>query len=156
MNWSLIIEKKIRDAQAEGKFDNLQGQGRPLNLDENPFEDPAWRLANHLLKENGFRPDWLEDDVALREKLAQTRAALTRSRDWRASALEVISARDDAEAKQQRVWIAEVWDRAQARFCESLAQINAGIANLNLKAPHIRFQRLKLVVEDELRKIVEA
>jgi len=142
MNWDRIIEQKIREAQEEGKFDNLSGKGRPLNLDENPFEDPAWQMANALLKEQGFRPDWLEDDVMLREKLAQARAALARTRA-------------DPEARRQRMWVASEWERAVERFRESIAQINAGIANLNLKVPHERFQRMKLAVEDELRKIVE-
>ena len=155
MNWDRVIEQKIREAQEEGKFDNLSGKGRPLNLDENPFEDPAWRMANDLLKEQGFRPSWLEDDVALREKLAQTRTALARTRDWRAEQLAALGARDDPEAIRRRAWIASEWDRAVERFRESLAQINTGIANLNLKVPHERFQRMKLVVEDELGKIVE-
>ncbi len=155
MNWDRIIEQKIREAQEEGKFDNLSGKGRPLNLDENPFEDPAWRMANDLLKEQGFRPGWLEDDVTLREKLAQTRTALARTRDWRAEQLAALGARDDPEASRRRAWVAAEWDRAVERFRESLAQINAGIANLNLKVPHERFQRRKLVVADELRKIVE-
>ena len=156
MNWERIIEQKIREAQEAGKFDDLRGKGRPLNLDENPFEDPAWRAANQLLKENGFRPDWLEDDVALREKLAGARTALARSRDWRAAELETLGARDDAEAKQQRAWIGAEWERAQARFRESLAQINKGIADLNLKAPHVRFQRMKLIVDDELQRVLQA
>ena len=155
MNWGRVIEQKIREAQEEGKFDNLSGKGRPLNLDENPFEDPAWRMANDLLKEQGFRPGWLEDDVTLREKLAQTRTALARTRDWRAEQLAALGARDDPGAIRQRAWIASEWDRAVERFRESLAQINTGIANLNLKVPHERFQRMKLIVEDELRKIVE-
>ena len=155
MNWDRIIEQKIREAQEEGKFDNLSGKGRPLNLDENPFEDPAWRMANDLLKEQGFRPDWLEEDVTLREKLAQTRTGLARTRDWRAEQLAALGARDDPEAIRRRAWIASGWERAVERFRESLAQINAGIANLNLKVPHERFQRMKLIVEDELRKIVE-
>ena len=155
MNWDRIIEQKIREAQEEGKFDNLSGKGRPLNLDENPFEDPAWQMANALLKEQGFRPDWLEDDVMLREKLAQVRAALARTRDWRAEQLAALGARDDPEARRQRAWVASEWERAVERFRENIAQINAGIANLNLKVPHERFQRMKLAVEDELRKIVE-
>ena len=155
MKWDRIIEQKIREAQEEGKFDNLSGKGRPLNLDENPFEDPAWQMANALLKEQGFRPDWLEDDVRLREKLAQARAALARTRDWRTEQFAALGARDDPEARRQREWVASEWDRAVERFRESIAQINAGIANLNLKVPHERFQRMKLAVEDELRKIVE-
>src|SRR5574341_217301 len=123
MNWDRIIEQKSREAQEEGKFDNLSGKGRPLNLDENPFEDPAWRMANELLKEQGFRPDWLEEDVTLREKLAQARAALARTRDWRTEQLAALGARGDPEAIRQRGWIASEWDRAAERFHKSLAQM---------------------------------
>src|SRR5574337_604349 len=155
MNWDRIIEQKIREAQAEGKFDNLSGKGRPLSLDENPFQDPAWQMANDLLKAQGFRPDWLEDDAMLREKLAQARAALARTRDWRAEQLAALAARGDPEAVRPRMWIASEWERAVERFREAVAQINAGIASLNLKVPLVRFQRRRLIVEDELRKLME-
>ena len=156
MNWDRIIEKKIRQAQEEGKFDNLRGHGQPLNLDENPYEDPAWQMANHLLKENGFRPEWLEEDVALRQSLAQARAALVRSRAWRAAELQALSGCEDAVAIQQRLMIADEWARAVTRFREAMAQINKGVARLNLMVPSTRFQRLKLDVEAELEKLLES
>ncbi len=156
MNWDRIIEKKIREAQEEGKFDNLRGHGQPLNLDENPYEDPAWQMANHLLKENGFRPEWLEEDVALRQTLAQARAGLARTRGWRTARLQALGGREDAEAVQGRLLIADEWARAVARFCDALAQINKGIARLNLMVPSTRFQRLKLDVEAELEKLLES
>ena len=151
MRWDRLIEEKIRAAQEEGKFDNLRGQGQPLNLDDNPFEDPAWQMANHLLKEQGFRPDWLEDDLQLREKLAKARTTLARSREWRTAELAALGARDDAEAKERRAWIAGEWLRAVEQFRQNLADVNRGIANLNLKVPSTRFQRMKLDVDAELK-----
>jgi hypothetical protein len=156
MNFDRLVEQKIREAQADGKFNDLRGQGQPLNLDENPFEDPAWATAHHLLKEQGFRPDWLEDDLELQRKLAAARAALARARDWRGEELASLEARGAADAIHRRLRIADEWNRALDRFREALAQINQGIAALNLKAPHDRFRRLKLVVEDEIRKVLEA
>lgn len=52
--WEDIAERKIREAMAEGAFDNLAGMGRPLNLDENPYEDPSLRMAHRLLRNNGL------------------------------------------------------------------------------------------------------
>ena len=52
--WENIAERKIREAMAEGAFDNLEGKGRPLNLEEDPFEDPSLRMAHRLLRNNGF------------------------------------------------------------------------------------------------------
>jgi DnaJ family protein C protein 28 len=155
MDLNRVVEQIIRNAQEEGKFDNLRGKGRPINWDENPFGDPAWEMAHHLLKENGFRPDWLEDDLALREKLAQARKALARTHDWRAAELERLGAREDAPAKHQRLLVADEWNRALENFRRSIDQINAKIPTLNLKVPHERFQRVKLVLADELQRVLE-
>lgn len=43
--WGNIAERKIREAMAEGAFDNLKGKGHPLDLEENPFEDPSLRAC---------------------------------------------------------------------------------------------------------------
>ena len=154
MNFDRAIEEIIRKAQEEGKFDNLRGKGRPLTWEENPFEDPAWQMANKILKDGGFRPDWLEDEVELREKVTRARAALARTRDWRASELAALGTGEDPETRHKRALIADEWSRALDRFRESLEQINAAIAVLNLKVPHVRFQRAKLVVEEELQKLL--
>jgi len=54
------IEDLLQRAMREGKFDNLPGKGQPVRLDENPHADPEWRLAYHLLQQNGFSLPWLE------------------------------------------------------------------------------------------------
>lgn len=154
MRWDRIIEQKIREAQEQGKFDDLRGKGQPLNLDDNPYEDPAWQAANQLLKDNGFRPEWLEEDVTLREKLNRARATLVRTRDWRAEQLESLGARADAKAVEQRLLVQDEWNRALARFRDALAEVNKGITRLNLMVPHTRFQRLKLDIEAEVLNIL--
>jgi hypothetical protein len=59
--WNLIAERKIREAMDEGAFDHLDGTGLPLALDENPYEDPAQRMAHRILRNNGFAPAWIEE-----------------------------------------------------------------------------------------------
>jgi DnaJ homologue, subfamily C, member 28, conserved domain len=59
--WNFIAERKIREAIDEGAFERLEGMGEPLDLSENPFEDPSLRLAHRLLKNNGFAPNWIEE-----------------------------------------------------------------------------------------------
>ena len=59
--WNVIAERKIREAMEEGEFENLDGAGRPLSLDENPYEDPAQRMAHRILRNNGFAPAWIEE-----------------------------------------------------------------------------------------------
>ena len=70
----LIAERKIREAQEEGAFDFLEGTGQPLDLSENPFEDPAQRMGHRLLRNNGFAPAWIEEGRELRAAIADYRA----------------------------------------------------------------------------------
>jgi Domain of unknown function (DUF1992) len=59
--WHFIAERKIREAMEEGAFECLEGTGKPLDLREDPFEDPSLRMAHRLLKNNGFAPAWIEE-----------------------------------------------------------------------------------------------
>lgn len=154
MNFDRVVEEQLRKAREEGKFDNLRGHGQPLSLDENPFEDPSWQLANEMLKKNGFRPEWLEEDVAVSEQLAQARQALVRSRDWRAAELAALTGRGDAPALERRHQVEDEWQRAQGRFRQRLTELNKLIVNLNLKVPSTRLQRLTLNVDEELEKLL--
>lgn len=154
MNYDRLIEEQLRQAREAGKFDNLRGYGQPLKLDKNPFEDPTRRLANDMLKRNGFRPEWLEDEVAIREQLAAAQQALRRSHTWRQAELAALEGRREARALEQRHWVAQEWTLAQGRFRARLADLNRAIFSLNLKAPSTRFQRAKLDVEAELAKLV--
>jgi hypothetical protein len=61
----IIAENKIETALKNGDFENLSGRGRPLQLGQQSpeFDDPF--LANHILQNNGFIPDWLEERKVL-------------------------------------------------------------------------------------------
>jgi hypothetical protein len=54
-----LADKRIDDAIQEGKFDNLPGAGKPLNLEPIPAEEDArltwWALR--ILKNNDFTPE---------------------------------------------------------------------------------------------------
>ena len=70
----LIAERKIQEAMEEGAFENLEGAGKPLDLSENPFEDPSDRLAHRLLKNNGFAPDWIAEAREIETESRRLRA----------------------------------------------------------------------------------
>ena len=73
--WHFIAERKIREALEEGAFDHLEGAGAPLDLSQNPFEDPSDRMANRLLKNNGFAPAWIEEAKEIEAEMKRLRAA---------------------------------------------------------------------------------
>src|SRR6266446_604966 len=65
------VEEQIREAQERGEFDNLQGSGKPLHLDDNPYlGDKA--MAYGLLKSNQVAPAEIElaKEIRTQEKRA--------------------------------------------------------------------------------------
>jgi hypothetical protein len=58
----------------EGAFEHLQGAGEPVDLNENPFEDPAQRMAHRLLRNNGFAPAWILEGRDIDAEIQSLRA----------------------------------------------------------------------------------
>jgi len=55
-----IAENRIREAMAEGAFDNLVGKGQPLNLADESHIPPELRLAYKILKMANCLPPEVE------------------------------------------------------------------------------------------------
>lgn len=137
-------DEQIRKAIEEGQFDNLPGKGKPLNLDENPFEDPEWRMANKVLLDGGFSLPWLETDREIETALETSRQKLRQAWQWRWFALQ---------ANQPYAMVEEEWKRAVQAFCQQITEINKRIFSYNLEVPLDRFQRLTLNADREIDKI---
>lgn len=81
MSFDRAIEEIIQAAMARGEFDNLQGQGQPLDHGDYfsmPEED---RLAYTVLKNAGFVPpevELLKEIDALRGRLAGVESEVER------------------------------------------------------------------------------
>lgn len=56
-----LAEKHILQAIAKGELDNLPGQGKPLEIDDDSHVPPHLRAAYRILKNSGFLPPELED-----------------------------------------------------------------------------------------------
>jgi DnaJ homolog subfamily C member 28 len=141
------IDDHIQKAMQDGKFDNLPGKGKPLRLDENPYEDPDWRLAHHVLKESGFTLPWIELRQEIETETAAARAALARAWEWRQAALEKRQPYAEAEAE---------WQRAVAVFKEQVEKINKRIFDYNLQTPAESLQVMKLNAGKEIEKVKAA
>jgi membrane peptidoglycan carboxypeptidase len=55
-----IAERRIREAQERGEFDDLPGAGAPLILEEDALIPEDLRAAYRVLKNSGFLPPELE------------------------------------------------------------------------------------------------
>ncbi len=78
-----LVEQKIREAQAAGEFDRLEGAGRPVNL-EAYFSTPEELRAGYaVLKNAGVIPEeaqLLKEIDALKRQLEASTGAAERGR----------------------------------------------------------------------------
>ncbi|MFT4039240.1 MAG: DUF1992 domain-containing protein [Thermomicrobiales bacterium] len=74
--WQSWADQAISEAQERGDFDNLPGQGQPLQIEENR-EAGDWEMAFHLLKNAEMSPPWME----LNREVQAEMAALTAIRE---------------------------------------------------------------------------
>ncbi len=139
------IDEQIRKAQEEGKFDDLPGTGKPLQLDHNPHEDPGWRLAMHMLRANGFSLPWIEERKEIEAELQEARGALERA--WRLQCSPEFSTA--AELKRSE------WRRSLDRFRRQIETINRRIFEYNLQTPSPRFQLSRVDAEREIQAVAE-
>jgi DnaJ homolog subfamily C member 28 len=123
-----ISNERIRAAMEEGKFDNLPGMGKPLNLDDHPYEPEDMRMANNLLRSNNFTLDWIEIGKEIEASLEKARRSY-------------ISKKSFSE------------EQARTEFSNAIAALNRQILDYNLRVPSAVFQRPILDLQIEINLI---
>ena len=128
-----LIERQIREAMEDGRFDDLPHQGERLPLDDDALAG-EWALAHHLLKNAGIAPAWIEADKQARALLADRDRLLDRAS--RLSPLGLRRARDEMR-----------------RLVDAA---NRAIVRVNIEAPTDRQQRRLLDLDVELDRVERA
>ncbi len=141
------IEEIIRRAMQEGKFDDLPGKGKPLQLDQNPHEDPEWRAAFHVLKSGGFSLPWIESLNEIESNRKRARNKLSQAWMWRQG-----SNGDQIDSQLME----SEWRRSVDKFQERIAAINVQIRTYNLAVPNVRFQLPLLNADQEIEQITKS
>jgi DnaJ family protein C protein 28 len=131
-----LTEKKLREAIENGEFDNLPGKGEPVDLQENPFEDPDLRVVHRLLRNAGFAPAWIEERKDIDVELERAQTKLLRA--W-----ELFGERKSESE----------WERNVKEFREKVAELNQRVRIYNLKAPAAVFQRRHIDAEKILASL---
>ncbi len=68
-----IVEERIKSAQKKGQFDNLEGTGKPLRLDEDRHIPEELRLAYKMLKNADCAPP----EIELKKEILKTETLLS-------------------------------------------------------------------------------
>ncbi len=131
---SINVSEQIEEAMERGEFKNLPGKGKPLKLDTNPFLTPQVRMANRLLKENGFAPRWIELKKEIKQEKGQLERLLINlkaRRERLAVLIQQYPHRYEAISRSFEYELA----RGIARYSEKLENLNKKIQRVNLLMP---------------------
>ncbi|KAL9272367.1 DnaJ homolog subfamily C member 28-like protein [Drosera capensis] len=64
-----VVEQRIWQSMEEGHFENLPGEGKPLDLSTNPHADPAEDTLYKILSKNKCAPEWVELNKEIRTRV---------------------------------------------------------------------------------------
>ncbi|HET7737194.1 MAG TPA: DUF1992 domain-containing protein [Tepidiformaceae bacterium] len=144
MSYGRLVEDRIRAAQEKGAFDNLQGHGQPLDLDEkkDALAGDNW-LGYRMLRNANMLPAWLE----LARDIERQRKDLARL-DARHEALAA-HARHTAQLERYATAIAS----ARAQYEAAARALRRDQDRYNLDAPAIGLERPGIWVEHELARL---
>lgn len=155
-DWERAVEKQIREAIERGDFENLPGQGKPLDLGENPFTPREWQLAYKILKDAGMSPEWIEQDKEIRtERKALASLLVERARRIRERAAREKTLSPDRMIVEHEK-LAMVREQICARFRERAADLNRQIDTFNLKVPSSRLHHPRIRIEEELKVFLDS
>jgi DnaJ homolog subfamily C member 28 len=144
------VDQQIREAQERGAFDNLEGTGKPLQLqDDHESGDNA--LGYHLLKNNGYIPFEIEllKEVQRERERAETKLErLVQRRE------ALLKRRLPLLASDKVAFNAEI-DEAAAVYEKDLRALNSKILTLNLSTPATMHQPL-FQIEKKMQEFHEA
>jgi hypothetical protein len=125
------IDKIIREAREKGAFDDLAGKGKPIRWDDDSLVPDDQRLANQVLKNAGFVPDWVMESQEIDQAYLDARKNLKLAK----------TARDEGRLDEAG------WQAAKAHYTQQIGQLNRRILSFNMRAPSSQLQRGQYPVE---------
>jgi hypothetical protein len=155
----LVAERRIQEAIDDGKFDNLPGKGKPINLEEDMSSPPHLRVANRILKNAGVLPDWMQLDADIdreRESLKKAWTRLGKEYPRRKSRAFSTAAMGTADPLRRKVEFARWLSRERAEYLRAVRQVNTDITKLLLIAPSVPRAHLPFKIAEETARFDEA
>ena len=145
-NYRSVVDQLIGEAKERGDFDNLRGQGQPLDLEENPFAGDQ-QLAYKMLKDNNFTLPWIEDRREVQAEVEALRDKM--QHQWKLFGPQVIAmARGGQMAMAERRWAA-----LSSQWGVAIDLLNRRIQAVNYSIPVQQLKLLTLSAEIELARL---
>lgn len=144
-----LVGEMIAKAVERGEFDNLEGTGKPLNLEDNTYELSELHMAYKILKDNGFAPYWIE----LGKEIDALRDKFYKEIDYFKRYARIFFDEKRSGGAIRRFELKKNDFYTQSR--EHLAEISKKIFDYNLYCPVSTLGRFNFDVDDEMEQIVK-
>ena len=145
-----IAERKIADAVEQGQFENLEGKGRPLNLDEDAMTPPHLRLGNRILRNANLLPDWVQMDVDIRK--LRTECARMQAL-FRQNYTEQQRRATDSCSTYAQMRFATWYARNRTAYFQALKSHNDAVLKFNIAAPNSPTIHIPFHIREEMERI---
>ncbi len=154
MSYLSPVEHAIRQAMKDGLFDNLPGEGKPLNLngDYDPNTPEDQRMAYKIMQDNNIAPDWMMMRATLDQQQSRIRRELSKGFRAYKNTLRDADRHGDI-GKRSRA--NRTWERLLVMFQDAIDQYNAYVLTYNLKVPPGLTQLPVMSLSRELSNIKE-
>ena len=139
----------LAEAMERGEFDNLEGAGKPLNLEDNPFVPDEMHMAYKILKDNGYAPQWIE----LGKEIEALRAKLNKEIDYFKGYTQIVFSEKRSSAAIRRYELKKKDFYNQSR--ERLVEISKKILDYNLQCPVSTLGRSNSDIDDQMSRIIK-
>lgn len=145
--WLNVVEQQVTEAIQQGTFENLSGQGKPLDFSEDSLVPDDQRLAYKLLKNNDLTPAWIGERTDIQTKIGHWRATLqSQFRHYQVRWEEVT-------LHEEKVIIQQQWTDYLEQHQAKLQQVNRDIRALNLQQPVASLEIFHLKMEEEIKEL---
>ncbi|XP_031631350.1 dnaJ homolog subfamily C member 28 [Contarinia nasturtii] len=140
-----VVEDLIQEAMSKGKFDKLEGCGKPLShaQSQNPYVDFTQHKINKILLDNGFTPEWITVQKEIREDIDNLIEILTDHRSYIGE-----MPLSDADASE--------WSAIVCRLENRETDINRKIDKYNLIVPILDQQMCHIQLGRIANKIINS
>ncbi len=163
--WDNWVDKAIEEAKERGEFDNLPGQGKPLQIETNPYA-PELDLAHSVLKNADMAPRWIELNREIEAELAaldefreRTAARFATARAQPAASVEPTPAPPEAPSRATRWFPPWPFRRRHAAVTPAVANTtppDPAILTAERERVRVRYLERAAAIDKKIREYHDA
>lgn len=136
------LDRRIAEAVSPERMRDNPYRGKPLQLDDNPFEGD-WSAAYRLVRQAGHRLPWMDLQHEILQRLRSLDESIKAHRAWLQARLETLSAQGCTA--EDKTGVHRAHERFVAQLTEQVAELRKKISDFNLAVPlpHLQIRNVR-------------